>query len=292
MGKLVDPHEVTYLNIDAVTSEDGSTVELVETPSCWGGAYWAMAHMGQGELVQDVEHRGGQVRYVLHPGTDESPLEPSSMTLGISRVEVDENEVMITYRGLGGAGMGATSTRAGAAGVLRADLEEAGGRKEARGTITLPRRQRVLVALDDTDSPTKGATWSLAYNIGKCLECENHRFLGHSIVQLYPVAERTQNCTATVIEFGSIRPEGLAEQVATITGIHSLSKNWGVASWNGFEPSPLKDYSNRCRDKAVTIEDCLEAGCNNNVNLWGGRGRIGALAALAWFDRPCKAVMR
>jgi methanogenesis imperfect marker protein 11 len=170
-------------------------------------------------------------------------------------------------------------------------VDVAGGGRRAEGTITLPRRRRVVAALDDTDSPTEGATWSLAYNIGKCMECENHRFLGHAIVQLHPVKERTQNCTATVIEFGSTSPQGLAEQVATVTEIHTLSKNWGVAAFEGFDPSRLDDYSRRCRREVVDIEECLRQAQDNDVTMWGGRGRIGALAALPWFDKPEKAVM-
>ena len=114
MGRLVDPHEVTYLNIDAIASEDGSIVELVETPSSWGGAYWALSHMGRGQLVISAEHRGGHARYLLRPGTDDTQLEPSNRSLGISKLTVNKRDINITYRGLGGAGLGATKTRASA----------------------------------------------------------------------------------------------------------------------------------------------------------------------------------
>jgi len=290
-GELPEPFDVSYASIDAVTAEDGSMVELIETPSCWGGAYWAMAHMSRGELVLSAVQRGGQARYLLRPGTDDSPLRPSDRALSISGVAVTENDVEVTYRGLGGAGVGATSTRARAAGVLHAALEDAGGGREAQGTITLPRRHRVLVGMDDTDSPTEGATWLLAHNIGASLNGETHRYLGHTIVQLYPVAERTQNCTATVLEFGSTRPAGLAGTVADIVERHSLSDNWGTAALEAFDPSALREYSGQCRSGVVSMDDCMNRAREHDIELRGGRGRIGAMAALAWFDRPGESVV-
>ena len=73
------------------------------------------------------------------------------------------------------------------AGVLRSRSDESGGGKVAGSTIWLPRMQRVLIGVDDTDTPDEGATWTLVHNIAKAVEGEHSVYLSHTIVQLFPV---------------------------------------------------------------------------------------------------------
>ena len=63
-----------------------------------------------------------------------------------------------------------------------------GGGKIAGATIWLPRSQRVLIGVDDTDTREEGATWTLVHNIAKAVEDEHSVYLSHTIVQLFPVA--------------------------------------------------------------------------------------------------------
>jgi len=55
----------------------------------------------------------------------------------------------VTYAGLGGGGVGATMCRALARDVIDYDLTPAGGSKMSRGTLTLPKRSRVIIGVDD-----------------------------------------------------------------------------------------------------------------------------------------------
>ena len=106
---------------------------------------------------------------------------------GISSCIVDKSEIAVTYIGMGGGGVGAAACRSDAAGVLRSRSDESGGGKVAGSTIWLPRMQRVLIGVDDTDTPEEGATWTLVHNIAKAVEDEQSVYLSHTIVQLFPV---------------------------------------------------------------------------------------------------------
>ncbi len=69
--------------------------------------------------------------------------------------------------------------------------------------------QRVLIGVDDTDTPEEGATWTLVHNIARAVEDEQTVYLSHTIVQLYPVPYRTKNCVGLVAEFATSDPDGL-----------------------------------------------------------------------------------
>ena len=84
----------------------------------------------------------------MKTGSSKLELKPSVAAAGIESVIVQGDEVEITYAGLGGGGVGATRCRAFADGVLRYNISESGGERCARGTITVPRRDRVLIGID------------------------------------------------------------------------------------------------------------------------------------------------
>ena len=62
----------------------------------------------------------------------------------------------VSYVGLGGGGVGASICRSNAQGVTRSTNDPSGGGKRAGSTVWLPRRQRVLIGVDDTDTPEQG----------------------------------------------------------------------------------------------------------------------------------------
>ena len=104
--------------------------------------------------------------------------------------------------------------------------DPAGGGKVAGATIWLPRRQRVLIGVDDTDTPEEGATWTLVHNIAKTVEDAQSVYLSHTIVQLFPVPYRTKNCVSLVAEFATSDPEGLAERFEKLLQkVYALGKN-------------------------------------------------------------------
>ena len=133
---------------------------------------WSQHHYAKSPLVKNVRCVGPTMRYLLTPGTVDLALEGSRFPAGISSCEISLSEISVTYIGMGGGGVGAAACRSDAKGVLRSRCDESGGGKVAGSTIWLPRMQRLLIGVDDTDTPDEGATWTLVHNIAKAVEDE------------------------------------------------------------------------------------------------------------------------
>jgi methanogenesis imperfect marker protein 11 len=285
-----DPYSVQYPWILAITDDQGDTVELVENFDCIGGAMWAQQSYGKSPLVQSVRSIGTQSRFLLRQGSVDLALVGSRFPAGISRVQVEDREVAVRYIGMGGGGVGASACRAYAGGVLRCESDPSGGGRVAGSTIWLSRMQRLLIGVDDTDTPEEGATWTLAHNIAKSVEDAHSRYLSHTIVQLFPVPFRTKNCVSTVIEFATGDPDGLTERFRTLLERYTLSEETGMAVYRGFDPGSLLPYARRVKrgeidagELARITDPCLE-------RVLQGRGIIGAVAAIPLYCRFTEAL--
>ena len=285
MERLSDPYTIRYPQIVAVADESGGHVELIEFFDCTGGAMWVKRHYAQSPLVRSVRTVGATNRYILSTGTVDLALEGSVFPAGIAGVAVDEDAIAITYRGLGGGGVGASICRASAAGVVRCVSDPAGGGRLAGSTVWLPRRERVIIGIDDTDTPTEGATWTLAHNIARAVEDDRSRYISHTIVQLFPVPYRTKNCVAIACEFASSDPDGLARHYRDLLCEYTLSEETGMAVWRGFDTAPLEDFGARVKRGEVSLQD-LAAISDERLSIrMDGRGVIGAVAAIPFFTR-------
>lgn len=292
--ELEDPYVVVYRQIHAVVDDDASRVELLERSNCYGGSAWARYHYSNGPLVKSSRVLGEWFRYQIAPGKADLELVSSKRSAGIESVAVNGSEVAVTYAGLGGGGVGATLSRAKAEDVLRYDVTECGGGRIARGTIVLPRRERMIIGVDDTDSKTEGATWTLIHNIASKVDRPSARYISHSLVQLFPVPTKTQNCVATVVEFACLPGQGEAmlSEFKALLRKYSVSSETGMAVFRDYDPSSLLPFGERCRRERVAFEDALDAARENGVQiLMKGQGLIGAVAALPFCSQPDKSVV-
>ncbi|MDD3952258.1 MAG: hypothetical protein PHW59_14185, partial [Desulfobacterales bacterium] len=189
------------------------------------------------------------------------------------------------YRGLGGGGVGASICRASAPGVVRYRSDPAGGGRLAGSTIWLPRRERVIIGVDDTDTPEEGATWTLAHNIARAVEDDRSRYLSHTIVQLFPVPYRTKNCVAIACEFATSDPDGLVRRYRDLLEEYTLSEETGMAVWQGFDPSPLEEFGGRVKRGEVSSDDLAALADRRLSVVMDGRGAIGAAAAIPFATR-------
>ena len=286
MASLSEPYIIHYPQIVAVADDNAQRVELVEFFDCVGGAMWSQRHYKKSPIVEDVRCVGSTMRYLLRPGTVNLALEGSRFPAGISGVTVGDEEIAVTYIGMGGGGVGATSCRADAKGVLRSRSDDSGGGKIAEATIWLPRRQRVLIGVDDTDTPEEGATWTLVHNIAKAVEDEQSAYLSHTIVQLFPVPYRTKNCVGLVAEFATMDPEGLAERFHTLLKKYTLSQKTGMAVYAGFSPSKELLAYGRSVKRGEVQPGLLEQVRDKDLKIiMNGRGITGAVAAIPFFTR-------
>lgn len=292
--ELTDPYTIPYRGIYVVCDEDNKNAEIIEHTNCYSGAAWSRFHYARSPLIQQARAVGDMTRYLMSTGACDLSLQPSVAAAGIESVVVEGDEVSITYAGLGGGGVGATKCRAFAQGVLRYEVSESGGGKAAKGTIVVPRRERVLIGIDDTDTKEEGATWSMTHNIATALNCNESVYLSHSLVQLFPVSAKTQNCVSTVLEFGCVSKEAKEELLENLEAAllkYSVSDETGMVVLSSFEASKMEEYSTMCRSGELTKDIAMEHAQKNGVDVrLGGNGVIGALASLAWFARPDESV--
>jgi methanogenesis imperfect marker protein 11 len=292
--QLSDPYNITYKGIYAVADRNNELVEIMEHSNCYGGSAWALYHYSKSPLVIKARAVGDMIRYLVRTGTSNLDLISSVAAAGIESVIVNNEEIEITYSGLGGGGVGATTCRAYASGVLRCNISGSGGGKRASGTIVVPRRERVLVGIDNTDSKEVGATWTLAHNIGDAVDSLEHKYISHTLVQLFPVPDKTQNCVATVLEFACTEgsKEGLLEKIKEGLLEYSVSNETGMVALSDFDASNLMGYSRQCRSGMITKELTLKTARENNVEICiDGKGIIGALAALPWYSKNDESVI-
>jgi methanogenesis imperfect marker protein 11 len=291
--RLSDPYTIPYKGIYAVADAKNELVEIMEHSSCYGGSAWALYHYSKSPLVIKSRSVGDMMRYLVRTGNSALQLQSSVAAAGIESVIVSDKEIEITYSGLGGGGVGATTCRAYASGVLRCRISESGGGKRASGTIVVPRRERVLIGIDNTDSKEVGATWTLAHNIAAAVDSLEHRYISHTLVQLFPVPDKTQNCVATVLEFACVEgaKKGLLEGIKEGLVEYSVSGETGMVALSDFDAASLMEYSRLCRSRMITKELTLKTAKENGVEICiGGKGIIGALAALPWFSRNNESV--
>ncbi len=291
---LEDPYVVAYKQIHAVVNSCGDVVEILERSNCYGGSAWARYHYSKGPLVISSRNLGEWFRYIVRTGEADLDLISSKRSAGISSVLVKGDEVEITYTGLGGGGVGATFTRARAGDVLRSRTTAAGGGRVATGTIVLPRRERLIIGVDNTDSKTTGATWSLVHNISAKVDRYEARYISHSLVQLFPVPTKTQNCVSTAVEFACIpgREKEMIEDFRRLLERYTVSDETGMVVCRSFDPSILLDYAKRCRLERVRYEDAQQAAEAAGLEVvMDGQGLIGAVAAVPYFGDSDRSVI-
>ena len=283
---------VPYKNI--VAMHDGQErVEIVEQTNCFGGACWAEYHYQRtSPLIVSVRNVGNTMRYMTRVGKEELNLIPSIAAAGIEAVEVGDDTISVTYAGLGGGGVGAAISRALAEDVIDYDHTEAGGSKRSKGTIVLPKRKRVLIGVDDTDTKEEGATWSLIHNIATDLNGKNAYYISHALVQLFPVPCKTQNCVSTVVEFACLDEKKLIRDFEVLLRKYTLSEQTGMVALTRFDADALKEYGRLVKQKQITKEIADNSARDAGVEVvMDGRGAIGALAALPYFANPKDSVI-
>ncbi|MGZ4883724.1 MAG: methanogenesis marker protein 11 [Halobacteriota archaeon] len=284
------PWIVPYKDIVAVAGT--GCIELIETTNCYGGAAWARYHYTQASpLIVASRVLGNTTRYLIKEGTSHLNLRASVSAGGIESIELLKDTIKVTYAGLGGGGVGATMCRALANDVIDYDLTPAGGSKLSRGTLTLPRRSRIIIGVDDTDTKEEGATWSLVNNIAAMVDSESLRYVSHAIVQLFPVKAKTKNCVATVVEFAGLDDEKPINKFKKLLEELSLSDKTGMAVLKSFSAECLLDFGNATRSGEVSISTATEAANVAGVEVClQGRGIIGAVAALPFFSQSDESV--
>ena len=150
----------------------------------------------------------------------------------------------------------------------------------------------LIIGIDDTDSREGGATFALALALLQYPWCNKrgdpdrapcrHAQSGcpmedcGEFLQLYRTGSRPRNPW-----------KRWWNGLLLFVGDEALSAEWGIAVKQGFRIDPLlRSYGRRVRDEIVSSETAQETAGNHGITLHGGRGVIGALAAVTLSGLP------
>ena len=298
--KWISPHKRIAVAID----KKAGVAEIIEDHArgtCIGGSAWSLYHYTKNsKSVFWSKREGPRLFYKVKLSEAHAPtaLVASYDPASIESVVLDGDKVRVTYSGLAGAGVAALS-RGMAEGVDGVDvMDYGGGKKVGRATIIVPRKEKLIIGVDDTDKADEGATWSLVNELANEISSAfpGTYYLEHAIVQLYPQnPHKTQNCVAVAVSFAidPLNAEPMVKAFRKALEENSLSKETGMAYFRGIQiPAILGEFALKAKLGMVTVDEALDAasrGRTNTIRVTGDRGLIGAVASIAYVETPDEA---
>ncbi len=215
-------------------------------------------------------------------------------------VEVHGDEVVTSWAGIAGAGVGVAACLPQAPGVLRTEYpaEEdlrVGGARTNRTRIVSPRYEKVCIGIDDTDTKTEGATWVMALKCAEACRTEGVEFLNMRLVQLNPaVPNKTTNCVSSALNF-AVRPAqvaGLLDTVRSYVEKNTFSRDTGIAFFRGIRDFTGVPAARQVKTEILTRDQAEREAASLGIGFIdhsGGKGRIGALGAVLWGNQGVEA---
>lgn len=233
----------------------------------------------------------------LKPGDyGEAEMIPSFMPLAFTRVQIREDSIMISQRGIGGAPAGLRLLGSAARKTVETPLQGGGSHFD----MEFPLYRKVVIGLDDTDSATKGATVMVAMQIGNMLgkALKGVEFLRRGVTFNWPDNPyKTTNNASSVLVFAA-RPERVEELIewsAKLARKYTISEDTGMAAISMVRmPEELKSYSRKVKRELVDVSETHEVAKQVGARLIpikgeSSRGLIGALSAIGLVDQPREA---
>lgn len=273
------------------TTVDGDQVQIYH--ECMSGASAAFCdhhHTLAGGVVLQAQRDGPLLRECARMGTSEVSigLHPAA-AVGVVGVERDGEYIIQHIRCIGGPAYSLTDMIAHADGVCDVTVRKTGSVVE--GAVRTRALSHLIIGIDDTDSREGGATFALALALLQYLGGMKGVIpIDHHIAMLNPeIEERTAGNSCSSIELAL--PPGLVEKVTGRAILfmedEAFSPNWGMAVKQGFRIGPqLRSYGRRVRTDRVDSSHSRALAELLGIALYGGRGIIGALAAVALTGLP------
>ncbi len=273
------------------TTVDGSEVEIYH--ECMSGgcaAFCEFHHARAGGALQSV-HRDGTLlreRAILGRRDVAVGLDPAP-AVGIVGVYHDDGYIRQQIRCIGGPAYSLTDMMSFAEGVCGVTLRREG--QVVEGEVVTRALAYVAIGIDDTDTGTEGATFALALALLQHLaKLDGVMPIGHKVAMLNPrLEERTAGNSCSFIEL-AVEPDQVPrveESAVRFVAGEAASPAWGVAVRQGFRvPGALRAYGRSARESVLTREVAEATAGRFGAHLHGGRGVIGALAAVALIGLP------
>jgi methanogenesis imperfect marker protein 11 len=284
-----------------LVDEKAGVAQIIEECSAKGPVEWdAVNRRRAGGAVEKIRVEGTMIIMDAILGEREVHFGPATKETGgqgLKAVRVEGDVVKTTWVGLAGASVGIGACMPQGPGTICAEYPDdakIGGAHRIEVTVTSPKLVRVIIAVDDTDTKEKGATWAMVLKVAR--ECTIGHLLEHKIVQLNPnVPEKTTNCSSTAVSFAVKEGEApaLIEYFVNAIKRDSFSKNSTIVVYQGLKiPQPLVDYGLRAKKEILTVDIARTAareGHASVIEVTGPRGTIGAVAGLGCFDLGLRA---
>lgn len=268
------------------TAVDGDRVEIYH--ECLSGACAAFCgfhHRMAGGVLTRVEKDGTLLRECARLGKTEVGigLYPAP-AVGVTGVEREGDLVIQRIRCIGGPAYSVTDMIGQAHGVIEVRLKREG--EIVEGEIYTKALTHLTIGIDDTDTKERGATFALSLALLQHLGGIRGVFpITHRIAMLNPgVPSRTAGNSCSYIEIAAEPGDlgRLKEKAVQFVSDETSSPEWGVAVREGFIiPAELRQFGKRAREAIVTEREALDVAGHTMTDVSGGRGVIGALAAVS-----------
>jgi hypothetical protein len=273
------------------TTVDGDMVEIYH--ECLSGgcaAFCGYHHAMAGGVVRKVQRDGTLLRECATLGHSEIGigLFPAP-AVGVLGVEREGEWIVQRIRSTGGPAYSLTDMMSHADGVCQVQVERKGDLVE--GEVRTRALSYLVLGIDDTDTRDAGATFALSLALLQYLgNIPGAIPIGHHVAMLNPtIPEKTAGNSCSYIEL-AIKPGitgRLRDRALLFMEDESFSPNWGIAIKEGFRiPGTLRRFGMMAREKRVTMSQARATAEESGVLLHGGRGIIGALAAVALTGLP------
>lgn len=289
-------HPARYAAISAIpqsacrrifTTIDKDQVEIYH--ECMSGscaAFCEYHHRRAKGVLNHVSRDGTLLRECASLGAYETDIgffpKPA---VGVVQIERTNGETITqNIRCVGGPAYSLTDMMARADGVLDVSISKVGDLVD--GAVTTRALTYLAIGIDDTDSHGAGATFALALALLQQLtKLEGVMPIGHQIVMLNPaIEEKTGGNSASYIEVATDPNliHVIREKTINFVTDESHSNEWGIAMKTGFLiGESLREYGRLVRTTRVKKGMAEKVAIQNDVSIHGGRGIIGALAAVS-----------
>jgi hypothetical protein len=273
------------------TTVDGNRVAIFHHCMSSGCAGFCRYHHNLAGGVIESVRRDGTILIEYAELGKEQPEKDIEIGLfprpavGIIGIRREDGYIVQTIKSTGGPAYSLTDMMGMARGVEKIDIEFTGN--VVTGEVYTKAMTHVIIGIDDTDSKEGGATFAFALGLLQYLSKFREVIpVSHRVVMLNPnIKYCTAGNSASFIEIAVEEPEleHIKEIVARFVDEESHSGDYGFAFKTGFMISDsLRRFGNSVRLDEIDMAYAEKTANENGIYLSGKRGRIGALAAIAF----------
>jgi methanogenesis imperfect marker protein 11 len=287
-----------------MVDEEAGRAEILEECRCRGSIEWdVMNRKRAGGAITGITVEGASMTMQAKIGHYPGRFGPADKELGgqaLEGVEIRGDEVITSWAGIAGAGVGVAACLPQAPGVIRTEYDSAddlkvGGARINRSRIITPRYEKVTIGIDDTDTKDEGATWVLASQCAEACRVEGAEYLNMRLIQLNPkVPYKTTNCVGSALNF-AVRPDKIDELLVYVRDFiqgNTVSDDTGIAVYRGIGLPEESPYLKKVKTEILNQKECEAEAARlgiTYIDTCAGKGRIGALGAVLWANKGIEA---